>query len=398
MIFKDKFISLSPLLLVTAVCYCQQQDVSRSINYNGGGNQNWPPPGILRRQGGLPANPALNVGGIGKLNGGSNQFKSDNIRASSTNLEKGPLTLVNGQLRPLNENRMPPPPPSNIRDKPYFPSQAVFPQAAPVQPRPPLQPQQPRPPPGVGSGRRQGPWEPEIHLTKLPPSASQDFNTNIKDFNDFSNGNNRRTNLRPSSVQLNPINSEDYSQLPPGPYYPPSSTDPIRPESGDWSTKVSNAASGDRNIVLDTKYFSITYPDVNIGTTEDPGLQFVKGQPGLVLRKVKGKMKTSPRTPIASTPANYNDVSMKDSINEDSSTPRLKVVQEHHNSDCLHGSAGGDKPDGCDYDAEGEEGEAKDDATTQSAIFPSYEEIIKHFRNEGKRMRIILILTLRFNI
>ena len=34
---------------------------------------------------------------------------------------------------------------------------------------------------------------------------------------------------------------------------------------------------GDKNIVLDTKYFSITYPDTNVATTEDPGLMFVKG-------------------------------------------------------------------------------------------------------------------------
>ena len=29
--------------------------------------------------------------------------------------------------------------------------------------------------------------------------------------------------------------------------------------------------------MLDTKYFSITYPDTNVATTEDPGLMFVKG-------------------------------------------------------------------------------------------------------------------------
>ena len=38
-----------------------------------------------------------------------------------------------------------------------------------------------------------------------------------------------------------------------------------------------NVTVGDKNIVLDTKYFSITYPDTNVATTEDPGLMFVKG-------------------------------------------------------------------------------------------------------------------------
>lgn len=30
---------------------------------------------------------------------------------------------------------------------------------------------------------------------------------------------------------------------------------------------------------------SLTYPDINLGTTEDPGLTYVTGKPGLVLRK-----------------------------------------------------------------------------------------------------------------
>ncbi len=246
---KLKLIVLSPILLAN-IALCQEE--SRSINNGGGGGFNLPP-GLLRRQGGLPIPPLSLGGGIGQLSGGNNQLRGDNINVNRANLEKGPLTLVNGQLRPLNslnENRQPLPPQAAspnlplppVRDSNYFPSN----QGGNFAPSPT---QQQRPPPGLGSGRRQGPWRPEIHLTKLPPSASQDFNPNSQDFNaniDFNEGsntngggNNRRTNLRPFD-----ISGGDFSQLPPGPYYPPSSTDPVRPEPGDWSTKVSNSAAG----------------------------------------------------------------------------------------------------------------------------------------------------------
>ena len=66
-------------------------------------------------------------------------------------------------------------------------------------------------------------------------------------------------------------------------------------------------------------------------------ISITSGQPGLVLRKVKGKMKTSPRTPTQDDELgaviNNGDINLDD----ESSTPKLKVVRgppEGHNSDC----------------------------------------------------------------
>ena len=61
----------------------------------------------------------------------------------------------------------------------------------------------------------------------------------------------------------------------------------------DWSTKVSASKNGQQKLNLDTKYFTITRPDDKESSTPDPGLTYIVGKPGLVLRKVKGRMKTS---------------------------------------------------------------------------------------------------------
>ena len=53
--------------------------------------------------------------------------------------------------------------------------------------------------------------------------------------------------------------------------------------------QVNQATDSAQSVNLDTKYFSLPHPD----STTDPGLTYVAGKPGLVLRKVKGRMKTS---------------------------------------------------------------------------------------------------------
>jgi len=67
---------------------------------------------------------------------------------------------------------------------------------------------------------------------------------------------------------------------------------PIRAEIlDDWSAKVSGSTDGKQTVLLDTKYFSLSYPEDEVTSPHAPLTP--SGRPGLVLRKVKGRMKTS---------------------------------------------------------------------------------------------------------
>lgn len=181
-------------------------------------------------------------------------------------LERGPLTLINGKLRPIPEEVGAAPSLGSAPslDRTYFKQSSLYP------------------------GR---PFEPEIHMTKLP--ASGDFNTNVHEFQELQ----QQAEFQEFSGSDNHRQETDQEAS------AASDVTPGRSEAGDWSTRV-NAASGTKpEVVLDTKYFSITYPEVNLGTTSDPGPLYVTSRPEVVLRKVKGKMKTTvePVEPVSST-------------------------------------------------------------------------------------------------
>merc|ERR1719500_407799 len=107
-------------------------------------------------------------------------------------------------------------------------------------------------------------------------------------------------------------------------------------------------------INLDTKYFSLAYPDKDKATTTDPGLMYVTGRPGLVLRKVKGRMKTSTSDPGPSD--------------------EMSTSEKH--------------PDLCDGKIlECGDNLSPPNATTRGAddiapALPSYKELLKHFKKE----------------
>lgn len=123
---------------------------------------------------------------------------------------------------------------------------------------------------------------PEIYLTGLP--GNQDSPETIsEDFQQF-----EKPRIKVKKVQKSE-NDQDTAE---------SIQRPYRPETlFDWSTKVSQSTDGKQIVNLDTKYFSLAYPDEEKVTTPDPGLMYVTGRPGLVLRKVKGRMKTSTSDP-----------------------------------------------------------------------------------------------------
>ena len=68
---------------------------------------------------------------------------------------------------------------------------------------------------------------------------------------------------------------------------------------------MSQSTDGKQTVLLDTKYFSLSYPEEEgAGTSSPPPAKpSVSGRPGLVLRKVKGRMKTSTSTIRSSTTA-----------------------------------------------------------------------------------------------
>ena len=228
---------------------------------------------------------------------------------SGFSLERGPLTLINGRLRPVSEEKkrleggsvkIPP----SSEEPSYFPETTY-----PGNPRPILL----KP-------------EPEIYLTKLPPPlpASQDFNPNIQDFKEFAPSDNRRMDQGVEALV------------------------PKRSSSGDWSTRV-DASTAQKEIVLDTKYFSLSYPEVNSVTSPDPGLEYVTGKPGLVLRKVKGRIKTSTLETPTSPGTETKDLCEKS-------------ILECENGSNLNGSV---IPE-----------------ISSVSTLNSYEELLRHFRTE----------------
>ena len=119
---------------------------------------------------------------------------------------------------------------------------------------------------------------------------------------------------------------------------------------------MNQATDSIQSVNLDTKYFSLPHPD----STTDPGLTYVAGKPGLVLRKVKGRMKTSSTASTATTASiattSTSSTSRRSSYTED---PCDGGVLE-----C------GVKTLNRTGEGEGEE------------MLPSYRDIIKHFRRE----------------
>ena len=122
----------------------------------------------------------------------------------------------------------------------------------------------------------------------------------------------------------------------------------------DWSTKVSQATDAQQSVNLDTKYFSLPRPVAERPPpTTDPGLTYVKGKPGLILRKVKGRMKTS--TTTSSTSSTSSTTSSTTTRSTVGSSKSLTTESVNKSSQ---------------FQEEGEE------------MLPSYRDIIKHFKKE----------------
>ena len=122
----------------------------------------------------------------------------------------------------------------------------------------------------------------------------------------------------------------------------------------DWSTKVSQATDAQQSVNLDTKYFSLPRPVAERPpSTTDPGLTYVKGKPGLILRKVKGRMKTSTSTSTSSSTSSTTSSTTTRSTVSSSKSLTTETVNKSSQ-----------------FQEEGEE------------MLPSYREIIKHFKKE----------------
>ena len=203
------------------------------ISHGGGGGGG----GFLRRQGQLPDRPRRGNPRLGIL-------------------ERGPLTLINGQLRPVHENG-PRPQPSINRN--FIPPQHNHqrPIDRRIDKRPPLDY---RP-------------EPEIYLTKLP-TASQDFDPGSQEFGQFQDSpldQDRAASIpnrglsAGSSNQIrgvtNPdrvLTNEDWASSIQSQAVT-NQAQPERSKEGDWSTRVSQSTSSNKQeVVLDTKYFRNT--------------------------------------------------------------------------------------------------------------------------------------------
>jgi len=274
-------------------------------------------------------------------------------KAQLTRLENGPLTLQNGKLRPvssidrtdtiigidqlsqpsntnfrLNQNLNLPKPTSqqinsNQHRNPHInqPPTSYFPQD------------------NVPFSYNSKPV-PQIYLTGLPGNQGA-VETVSEDFEQF-----EKPRIKVKKV----VESNDDQDV------GETIQRPFKPETVyDWSTKVSQSTDGKQIINLDTKYFSLAYPDKEKATTADPGLMYVTGRPGLVLRKVKGRMKTS-----------TSDPGPVDEIN---------TVSEKH-------------PDLCDGEIlECGDNLSPPNATSRGAddiapALPSYKELLKHFKKE----------------
>ena len=278
---------------------------------------------------------------------------NDNL---NSRLQHGPLTLHNGRLRPVatiervdknveldfeRDSAA-----SNSNPNRNFPVRSFGGPGKKVRPKPPLAPGPGRP---GGGGRvpdrssffpqNNVPFSynskpvPEVYLNDFSPLEEFDqFNTN------------RRGGPKVSAADSEASASEVFH---------------------DWSTKVSQSKVGQQGVSLDTKYFSITYPDPDTDplqppTTTDPGLTFLGGKPGLVLRKVKGRKKTSTSPSVTST--------VRIGTRAEMEGEGVTGTEEEECGDC------------------GEPGLnttlARDTLAGAGAILPSYEQLLKHFKKE----------------
>ena len=146
----------------------------------------------------------------------------------------------------------------------------------------------------------------------------------------------------------------------------------------DWSTKVSQSKNGQQKVNLDTKYFSITYPDDKalMSTTSDPGLSYIAGKPGLVLRKVKGRKKTS--TVATVTESLGPELDSVDRIDIDT----VASLQE---SETKIVDLCQDRGLECDDESGMNVTQVVEDPDTKAAagsILPTYDQLLKHFKKE----------------
>ena len=116
---------------------------------------------------------------------------------------------------------------------------------------------------------------------------------------------------------------------------------------------MNQATDSAQSVNLDTKYFSLPHPD----STTDPGLTYVAGKPGLVLRKVKGRMKTSSTASTATTSSSST------------SSPTSSSGPSYTEDPCDGGVLE------CGVKTLNRTGEGEE-------MLPSYRDIIKHFRRE----------------
>jgi len=269
-------------------------------------------------------------------------------KAQLSRLENGPLTLQNGKLRPVNSiDRIKA---VSIIDSIGQPSNTKFHPNQDFNVPKPISQQfdhnrgnhNRNQPPTSYFPQDNVPFSynskpvPEIYLTGLPGNQGSE-ETYSEDFKQFES---------PIVDVQNSENDQDASESVQRPY---------RPETTfDWSTKVSQSTDGKQIVNLDTKYFSLAYPDEEKVSTPDPGLTYVTGRPGLVLRKVKGRMKTSTADPGPSDKA----------------------------------STAGKHPDLCDGTIlECGNDLPRSNATSRGAdlitpALPSYKELLKHFKKE----------------
>ena len=281
---------------------------------------------------------------------------NDNLKSK---LQNGPLTLHNGRLRPV----------ATIErvDKDV---QLEFDQASSNANRnfpirrggPPLTKTRPsRPGPGNLRKPLPGPRRPSFF-----PQNNVPFSYNAKPvpevyINDFSDTNDFREFQQSPGEALAGDSAASASEV-----------------FNDWSTKVSQSKNGQQKVNLDTKYFSITYPDdkQQVSTTSNPGLSYIAGKPGLVLRKVKGRKKTS--TVATVTESLGQGVDAVDRIDIDT----VASLQE---SETKIVDLCQDKALECATETGMNVTEVEEEPNTKASagsILPTYDQLLKHFKKE----------------
>jgi len=169
-----------------------------------------------------------------------------------------------------------------------------------------------------GNRNQQRPFgQPEIFFTNLPSTQVNSPIQMSESFENFDEGIDRSDRIIPNRDQRDQTQSGSFQQEVPQ----------LRPEF-DWSAKVSETTDNKQVVNLDTKYF--TYPETGFSITADPGSftrptkgPFFRPTPGpftqptttrpvLVLRKVKGRLKTTTSDPVQSlsysTEKKYSDI------------------------------------------------------------------------------------------